>query len=190
MMKGKLGKKVDLFTFRKPFSSKKGVLFIIDVLLGFSIIVIGFLMLTNFYYDVPLATQSETYADDFIIFLTTTEYSEFQSHFTRTLMDANLVFEDESIGESLSRFCFNNDTILIESIINNSLDLIVPDPLNYRVNFYDVVDDKVPLVNCSVGDSILYRADSSRLSVGRSLIISQGSNYELVGPYILEVRVW
>lgn len=170
--------------------NKKGVLFMVDVLIGFTIIVVGFLMLTNYYYDIPLATQSEFYAEDFLRFLTTTEYSEFSSGPVRSWISAGNVSESESLGSSLARFCYSNDELMLESVINESLGEIIPVQLSYVANMYDLNDDDIPLINCSVSKIVNPDADISRVSVSRSLVISQDNNYDFIGPYILEVQVW
>lgn len=189
MIKKNLGENYFFSKFRRPFNSKKGLLFIVDVLLGFSIIVIGFLILTNYYYSIPVATQTELYSDDFLYFLTTTEYGEFTSNLTVGWLSADppVVTEGETIGSSFARFCNQSDDLKMERLLNETLDLAIPLQLNFEINVYDFNDTKL---GCSYQKLKSNSGEYSRLSSSRTLILSRDDDFELIGPYTLEVRVW
>ncbi len=169
------------------FKNKKGILFIVDVLIGFIIILIGFVFLVSYYFDVPTSNQANYYSDDFLVFLSSTAYSEFSTNLTRNWIKQNKVLENELVGESIVRFYNNSDYTSFELLINDSLLKLIPKQLSFEVNLLNLNDTKT---NFSVAVSKQNSDISPVVSISRGILFSYTDNYEKLGPYILEVKIW
>jgi hypothetical protein len=174
---------------------KKSLLFIIDVVIGFSIIVIGIILLLSYYYDVPISDQPSFYTQDIISFITATEFGNFHTTPTQGWLASGFVEDSMLIGEKLSDFCIRQDvenfTILMNATLQNELKTkgLLPSHINFYVRVLNGTNpDEVCLQYPANPDLVAYNR-SSITSASRSIILYVNKTYD-IHNHTLEVAVW
>jgi len=166
--------------------NKKGFFFVFDVILGFTILIIGVVFFLSYYYRVPVSTQPQYYSQDILDFLTSTKLNEFSTQLTRDWINDGFVSEDAIVGEVLSYFCFRDDDYNYTKLMNNTIERIVPDSFSFEINVLHYNESKC----LNYSKDIISREKSPQIVSSRSLIINLDKSFNINGPYVLEVLVW
>lgn len=167
--------------------NKKGFYFIFDVLIGFTIILIGIIFMVSYYFRTPISTQPVYYSDDIVYFLTQTKFEDFSTNLTRTWLNSNLAKEENVFGEVFSSFCLNKDNHNFSLLINDTVQRIIPDHLSYQTNVLYLNNESICLTEQR---KTRIRQEAPYVASSRSLILNLNQTFEIIGPYILEVIVW
>jgi hypothetical protein len=174
---------------------KKSLLFILDVIIGFTILVIGLLLLLSYYYDVPISDQPSLYTQDLISFLTTTSFEDFHTTPTQDWLATGFVTDKMLVGEKLADFCTRNDvqnfTALMNATIQNEAGTqgLLPSYVQFYVR---VLNNTEPESICLQYPTSFDSSSFNRsviTSTGRGLILYVNESYA-VHNYTLEVAVW
>ena len=167
--------------------NKKGFYFIIDVVVGLSIIIVGGVFLLSYQFKVPLSTQPEFYSEDVVQTLSGSTYQDLSIDVARDWVSSGELGENEPFGAFLARACADNDFEKFDKLVNATVESSIKDHLGYSVGIY-YLDDTICL-NKTTSD--IYRQNASPLvSVSQSIIMGLESKYDIVGPYVLEVKIW
>lgn len=167
--------------------NKKGLFFILDIVFGLIILVVGLTLLITFYYQLPQSNQFSLYSSDAMVFFSSTKVDEINSNVTQRLISSNVLYEDEFLGESLARLCYLDDLTTYETLIGAIVGNLIPTSFNYL--------SRISYLNGSVcletynGDLSSYNS-SSLASSSQILVFGVNGSYSPIGPYIFEVRVW
>ena len=89
--------------------NKKGFYFIIDVVVGLSIIIVGGVFLLSYQFKVPLSTQPEFYSEDVVQTLSGSTYQDLSIDVARDWVSSGELGENEPFGAFLARACADND---------------------------------------------------------------------------------
>jgi hypothetical protein len=171
------------------FSNKRGLVFIVDVLLGFAIVIIGISLLLVFLFEVPVSTQPDFYADDIVLFLTSTQFDDFQTNSSKALLKSSIVTEDTLIGEQISLWCDSNDQYSFDLLLNETVVNILPRSLRYSVTVINnTINETTCLSHTPYPESS--KESAQIISVSRGMLLGILNNTEILGPYYLEVSVW
>lgn len=167
--------------------NKKGFYFIIDVVIGFTIIVIGLVFLLSYYYRIPLSTQPSFFTDDYVNILTTTSYGDVSSNLSRKWVESGFVAENDLMGESLAHFCATKNANSFFDLINITVINSIPPQYGFSVKV--LYQNETPCLSYTSSDTQRINT-SPHVSSSRSILLNMNGTYELEGPYILEVMTW
>lgn len=148
---------------------------------------VGFSLLVTFYYQFPESNQFELYTSDATLFFSSTKIGEIKNSVVLDLLNNSVVYEDEFIGESFTRFCKNNDLTNYNRLIGSTLGEIIPVQFNYQASVLHL--DQSTCLTMHNGDLSSYNSSSLRSS-SRVVILGRDSTLEPLGPFIFEVTVW
>lgn len=113
---------------------KKGVLFIIDVIVGFAILFIGVVLLFSYYYNIPISNQPEFLQSDITEFLLTTTFLDFSTQTTAELLANQTVSEEQLFSSYLAELCLKNQSSTFEKLLNETILPMIPSFMNYEIN--------------------------------------------------------
>jgi hypothetical protein len=171
--------------------NKKGLIFLLDVLIAFAIIVVGVISTFSYFYTNPQSNQIDFYSYDLSNFIITTTFSQLDNSFVRGLLANDTIREDFKIAEEFAFLCNTStpaDKQLFTDIMNSTVRGIIPDYRSYSVIVYNgsclVETECLNYINFN-GNPV----NSSFISSTRSFIFGI-NNSEVIGPYCLEVKVW
>lgn len=167
--------------------SRKAFFFMTDVLIGFSLIVMGITLLLSFYYKIPLATQPSHYSNDLVRVLTSTPVGSLDLQIIRDWYEVDYVSETTVLGELYSKLCSANDNASFANITSIVAFTTLKDFLSYSVKIKHL--NETTCLEYGEGELASY-SSAPFTSVTRSLILNIDSNFSVDGPYIMEVAVW
>lgn len=163
---------------------KKGVLFIVDVIIGFAILFIGVIVLFSYYYSVPISNQPEFLKDDITSFVLTTKFVDFTSRWSAELLGNGTVTEDQLVSSYVAYLCAEKDSSKFTEFINETVRPLIPEYVSYKISVFD--DGDVCLLETK-GPAL---AENQIVSTSQNIIMGVDGNQSVIGPYVFEVRLW
>jgi hypothetical protein len=168
--------------------NKKGVFFIIDVVLAIIIFAIGAVVVFSTYVDTPTYVQGYSISSTLMTFMATTPVDGLNDAYLRTLVNTGVVDDPEaSILVVLGELYHEGKLPVIRNIIKSTTsdNDIVIEPYNFA--FYI---DETEVYNSSESASWSPPDDTDTIVPEKRLVLGLDDDNELWGPYIIEVRIW
>lgn len=171
---------------------KRGYFFIIDALLGLSIIVIGVFLITSSYTNIPQSTQVGFLADDLLTFLANTKIVNLNNQYAGIggeLWSQGLISnQDNSLLQQASIFYKNRNLSIANKFIQNVTIGIVPLQFRYelRIDNTTIYPQEQTLEHNKSKNATDLLITSKQITFG----IFNTSTGDMFGPYKAEVFVW
>lgn len=168
--------------------NKRGAyFFVIDALIGSSIIFLGLIIIFNSHVTKTESDTSLRMLSDFITVISTTKIRSFQGAYVQSLInDGNITNRDNTLLEQLTEFYDLNQsgakdtTLIMEQYLTEISKTVIPD---YRSIAIYMNDTQLYGVQ-----TILPEEAGTGLSAQR-ITFYRNSTY-IYGPVLFEVRVW
>ena len=171
---------------------KRGYFFVLDAVLGLFVLVIGVVLITSSYVDVPQPTQVGLLSDDLLNFLSNKKIKDLNNPYGGIggeLWSKGIITDaDNSLLQQIGEFYATNKLDIAEKFIQNVSTGIIPIQFRYEVWMDNVIlYPKIPsLEHISSKNSTEILITSKKLTFG--IINKTASN--IWGPYKAEVFVW
>lgn len=168
--------------------NKKGFFFILDIVFGLIVLVVGLTVLVSFYYQVPQSNQFELYTSDITSFFTSTKVSSINNNVTVDLIESNYISEDDFLSDVLATFCSNSDSYNFNRFVGNMTRQIIAPQYSFSISVLHL--NETVCLNASNLGGQMSDEDSSIRTSSRILLYGINDSYDPQGPYIMEVVVW
>lgn len=174
------------------FDKKRGYFFVIDAVLGLSIIIIGVFLITASYSKVPQPTQVGFLADDLLNFLSNTRIKDLNNAYGGIggeLWNQGLISNsDMSLLQQIGVFYKTNKLDVTNKFIHNVTLGAVPPQFIYEV----WIDGIIVYPNPQTKEHNMSRNSTSLLLTSKQISfgILNTTTADLFGPYKAEVFVW
>lgn len=171
---------------------KRGFFFILDALLGLSIIVVGIFLITASYTKVPQTTQVGFLADDLLNFISTKKIKDLNNPYAGIggeLWNQGLIVnEDNSLLQQAGIFYKNRNFDIANKFIGNVTVGVVPPQFRYEV----WIDDAIIYPNFQPSGHNLSKNNTKLLLTSKQITfgILNTTTSDIFGPYKAEVFVW
>ena len=167
--------------------NKKGIFFILDIVFGLFILIAGLLVLVLFYYQVPPTAQFQTYTSDIALFFSATKVGSVTNQVIREYINSSILQEDEFFSEAFSRFCYENKEDEFFQVVNETVFNFIPSHFNFQLSIKYLNEDSCLSIEQGSLDAL---ESSAVVSTNRILVFGRDGSFNMIGPYILEVKVW
>ena len=174
-----------------PFK-KRGYFFVIDALLGLSIIVIGIFLITASYTKVPQSTPVGFLADDLINFLSERKIKDLNNKYAGIggeLWNQGLITNGEnSLLQQIGIFYKTNKLNIANNFINNITIGVVPQQYMYEV----WIDGTLLYPQPQTPEHDKSKASTNLMITSKQITfgILNATTGDIFGPYKVEVFVW
>ena len=171
---------------------KRGYFFILDAVLGLSVLIIGVVLITSSYVDVPQPAQVELLSDDLLNFLSNTKVNELNNPYAGIggeLWTQGIITDaDNSLLQQIGEFYATNKLGTAEKFIQNVSKGIIPPQFIYEV----WLDNNILYPQAPTLEHIKSRNSTGLLLTSKKLTfgIINKTTSNLWGPYKAEVFVW
>ena len=167
---------------------KKGLIFMIDVIVGMSILLIGVLVMLNYFYVNPIIDQPLSYSNDLVRFVLGTKLGELASLKITNLTKNDVIDPHDFIGEEFVKLCVERNQSFFEEMVNYTIGTIVPAHMSYSVGIVNSSYDVINVSYCLNHTTVPFE-EPEIVSVSRGVLIAFNGS-DTLGPYYLEVKVW
>ena len=171
---------------------KRGYFFVLDAVLGLTVLVIGVFLITSSYVDVPQPTQVGLLSDDLLNFLSNTKVKDLNNLYAGiggTLWDQGEITDaDNSLLQQVGEFYAKSKLDTAEKFIQNVSAGVIPQQFRYEVWMDNAsLYPRAPSVEHlnSKGSTELLLT-SKKLTFG---IINKTTS-DIWGPYKAEAFLW
>ena len=171
---------------------KRGYFFILDAVLGLSVLIIGVFLITSSYVDVPQPAQIALLSDDLLNFLSNTKVNELNNPYAGIggeLWTQGIITDaDNSLLQQIGEFYAANKLDVAERFIQNVSEGVTPPEF-----LYEVWIDGIILYPITPSAEHTKLKESSELLLTSKVItfgIMNKTTSNLWGPYKVEVFVW
>ena len=171
---------------------KRGYFFLLDAMLGLSVIAIGAFLVFSLYINVPEQTQVGFLADDVLNFLSNTKIKDLNNNYAgiggELWKQGTITEPDNSLLQQIGEFYAENNPDTAEKFIQNISSDAVPSQFRYEVWIDNrIVYPKTPsLEHLKSKNSTGLLLTSKKITFG----IMNWTTGSLWGPYKAEVFVW
>ena len=171
---------------------KRGYFFILDAVLGLSVLIIGVFLITSSYVDVPQPAQIALLSDDLLNFLSNTKVNELNNPYAGIggeLWTQGIITDaDNSLLQQIGEFYATNKLGTAEKFIQNVSKGIIPPQFIYEV----WLDNNILYPQAPTLEHIKSRNSTGLLLTSKKLTfgIINKTTSNLWGPYKAEVFVW
>ncbi|MBI2657051.1 hypothetical protein HYX03_04890 [Candidatus Woesearchaeota archaeon] len=171
---------------------KRGYFFILDAVLGLSILVIGVILITSSYVNVPQPAQVGLLSDDLLDFLSNTKIKELNNPYAGIggqLWNQGVIKDaDNSLLQQIGEFYATSKLDTAEKFIQNVSIGIVPQQFRYELWVDGIIlYPKTPaLEHIKSRNSTNVLLTSKKITFG----ILDKATGSIWGPYKAEVFVW
>jgi len=171
---------------------KRGYFFILDAVLGLSILVIGVILITSSYVNVPQPAQVGLLSDDLLDFLSNTKVKELNNPYAGIggqLWNQGVIKDaDNSLLQQIAEFYATNKIDTAEKFIQNVSIGVVPQQFRYEL----WVDGTILYPKTPTLEHIKSRNITNVLLTSKKITfgILDKATGNIWGPYKAEVFVW
>ena len=171
---------------------KRGYFFILDAVLGLSVLIIGVSLITSSYVKVPQAVQVGLLSDDLLNFLSNTKIKDLNNPYSGIggyLWNQGVITDaDNSLLQQIGEFYATNKPDFAEKFIQNISIDVVPVQFGYEV----WIDNTILYPQTPSAEHIKSRNSTWLLLTSKKLTfgIINKTTSNLWGPYKAEVFVW
>lgn len=164
---------------------KKGIFFVIDAIIGITVIVIGVLVILASHLSTPVTVQGTVLANDFLEQLHEVKIREVNAPFIlekRVSGEIDQILEQKPLIHLVIQYVEGGDLASAQTVLEQTAGRVVPP--NYNLEFE--LDD---VVIFSTGVKALALEDANIVWVNKQIYINE-LNGNLVGPHVTRVRLW
>ena len=171
---------------------KRGYFFFLDAILGLFVLVIGVLLITSSYVNIPKPTQVGLLADDLLGYLSTKKIKDLNNPYAGIggeLWDQDIIIDaDNSLLQQIGEFYATNELVIADKFIENVSKGVVPLQFNYEV----WLDNKVlyPRLQSAAHNASKTNTQIMLTSKTITFGLINKSTSDIWGPYKAEVYVW
>ncbi|MBI2650299.1 hypothetical protein HYX04_03220 [Candidatus Woesearchaeota archaeon] len=171
---------------------KRGYFFILDAVLGLSVIVIGVLLITSSYVNAPKQTQVVLLSDDLMNFLSNTKIRDINNPYAGiggTLWSQGAITDSENtLLQQIGEFYATNKIDIADKFVQNVSAGTIPSQFRYEV----WIDGVTIYPKIKTPEHIKSRNSTELLLTSKKLAfgIINRTTSDLWGPYKAEVFVW
>ena len=172
--------------------SKRGYFFILDAVLGLFILVIGVVLVTSSYVNVPQPAQVGLLSDDLLNFLSNNKIKDLNNPYAgiggELWKSGNISDADNSLLQQVGEFYATNKLDIAEKFIQNVSIGVVPSQFRYEVWMNNVI--LYPRTQSA--EHIKSKNDTELLLTSKKITfgIINKTTSNIFGPYKVEVYVW
>ena len=171
---------------------KRGYFFMIDAMLGTLVIVIGVLLITSSYVNVPAPTQVGLLSDDLMNFLSGTKIRDLNNEYSgiggELWREGLITDKDNTLLQQIGEFYATKQFDIAEKFVQNASSSSIPSQFSYEVwidNLLIYPRTETPAQISSRGNTTLLLT-SKKITFG----ILNRTTTDMWGPYKAEVFVW
>jgi len=171
---------------------KRGYFFILDAVLGLSVLVIGVFLITSSYVNVPQPAQVGLLSDDLLDFLSNNKIKDLNNPYAGIggeFWNQGIITDaDNSLLQQIGEFYAANNFDTAEKFIQNVSKGIVPSQFRYEV----WIDGTILHPQIPSAEHIKSRNSTELLLTSKKLTfgIINKTTSDLWGPYKAEVFLW
>ncbi len=171
---------------------KRGYFFVLDSMLGLSIIIIGVFLIMSSYTKLPQPAQVGLIADDLLNFLSKTKIRDLNNAYAGIggeLWDqGEITKSDNSLLQQIGEFYAENKLGIAGQFISSVSRGVVPAQFNYEV----WMDNRLLYPQAPSSSHIQSKEDTELLLTSKKMAfgILNMTNGTMWGPYKAEVFVW
>ncbi|MBI2659225.1 hypothetical protein HYX05_03970 [Candidatus Woesearchaeota archaeon] len=176
----------------KNFLGKRGFFFILDAVLGLTVLVIGIFLITSSYVNAPQPQQVSLLSDDLMDFLSNKKIRELNNPYAgiggQLWAQGVITDADNSLLQQIGEFYAKNNMDTAEKFIQNVSKGIVPEQFRYEV----WIDGTILYPKTPSAEHIESKSSTTILLAAKKLTfgIVNKTTSDLWGPYKAEVFVW
>ena len=171
---------------------KKSYFFVLDAMLGLSVIAIGAFLVFSLYISAPEPTQVGFLAEDLLNFLSNTKIKDLNNNYAGIggeLWNQGIITDDDnSLLQQIGKFYAENNLDTAEKFIKNVSFDAVPSQFSYEV----WIDNKVIYPKTASKENTISKNSTQILLTSKKITfgIMNKTTANLWGPYKAEVFVW
>jgi len=171
---------------------KRGYFFILDAVLGLSVLIIGVFLITSSYVNKPQPAQIALLSDDLLNFLSNTKVNELNNPYAGIggeLWTQGIITDaDNSLLQQIGEFYATNKLGTAEKFIQNVSSGVVPQQFKYEV----WIDNIILYPKTPTPEHIKSKNSTGLLLTSKKITfgIINKTTSNLWGPYKAEVFVW
>ena len=172
--------------------SKRGYFFILDAVLGLFILVIGVILVTSSYVNVPQPAQVGLLSDDLLNFLSNKKIKDLNNPYAgiggELWKSGNISDADNSLLQQVGGFYATNKLDIAEKFLQNVSIGVVPSQFRYEV----WMDNVILYPRTQSAEHLKSKNDTELLLTSKKItfgIINKITS-NIFGPYKVEVYVW
>ncbi|MGM5483947.1 MAG: hypothetical protein ACQER9_03460 [Nanobdellota archaeon] len=169
---------------------KRGVFFLIDVVIALVIVVAGFLLLQSGYSGNLSSSQTQEYSEEVIYYLNYFSLDEFKHPFVNNIIKNSDFDENTGIDEVIANYCYEKNHSEYNNFISHTFEKLIPKNLDFRIDVkYYNLTECLSYTSSRIGGSKII-SDAEIVSKSRGIVSSQHNYTEILGPYMVEVSIW
>ena len=174
------------------FSKKRGYFFVLDAVLGLTVLIIGVFIVTSSYVRVPQPTQVKLLSDALLDFLSQTKIKNINNQYAgiggELWSQGEITNEDNSLLQQIGEFYYLNKRDTAEKFIQNISKDVMPAQFRYEV----WVDNTLIYPKVPSPGHLASKGSTELLLTSKTLTfgIINKTTSNLWGPYKAEVFVW
>ena len=171
---------------------KRGFFFVLDAVLGLFVLVIGVVLITSSYVNVPQPTQVGILSDDLLNFLSNKKIKDLNNPYGGIggeLWNNGIITDgDNSLLQQIGEFYATNNLDIAEKFIQNAS--IGAIPIQFRYEFW--MDNTILYPRIPSAEHIKSKNSTEILITSKKLTfgIINKTTSNIWGPYKAEVFVW
>ena len=171
---------------------KRGFFFILDAVLGLTVLIIGIFLITSLYVKAPQPAQVRLLSDDLLDFLSNNKIKELNSPYAGIggeLWNKGIIKDaDNSLLQQIGEFYAKNNLDTAEKFIQNVSKGVMPEQFRYEV----WLDGTLLYPKAPSTEHIKSKSNTAILLTSKKLTfgIINRTTSDLWGPYKAEVFVW
>lgn len=171
---------------------KKALIFMLDVIIGMSILIGGVLLMFSYFFTNPTSLQPASYSFEITDFFLSTHFDELASENVSAWLTSEEVDEDMLIAEKMALLCNDSDTVraqeLFEDLVEVTVRNAIPGNLGFSVTI--TTNETTPCLTYFVPSPLGTSNDSSIYTSSRSPLFAIDNGTLICSDCVLEVAVW
>ena len=174
------------------FGKKRGYFFVLDAVLGLSILIMGVFIVTSSYVSVPPPTQVRLLSDDLMNFLSNTKIKNINNPYGGMggylWNQGEITDGDNTLLQQIGEFYYLNKPNTAEKFIQNISKDVMPAQFRYEV----WIDNTLLYPKTPTQEHLTSKASTELLLTSKTItfgVINMTSD-NLWGPYKAEVFIW
>ena len=171
---------------------KRGYFFLLDALLGLTVLAIGALLVLSLFINTPSTTQTSLLSDDLLNYFSNTKIKDLNNPYAGIggflWKNSTITDRDNSLLQQIGEFYATNNLDTGEKFIQNISIDVIPQQFKYEV----WIDNTIMYPKNPSQEHLKSKNDSKLLLTSKKLtfgIINKTTSV-LWGPYKAEVFVW
>jgi len=171
---------------------KKGYYFIIDALIGSTIIFLSLLVIINGGVKPTKIQYNYEMAEEYNTFILTTKIQDLQNPYVKNLYNLGIITDKSlTIMEQVDLFYYKNTTLsqtYARKMIENLTESLIPDKYGFS---YSIIDGATTTdIYNNTDKSVANIEDAKIVIASRKITFVQINSSTMFGPAMTEIKIW